>query len=102
MKKAVIQSGGHQFIVSEGDEITVELIKNAAKTIDFQPLLVIDGEKTTIGKPLIESSKVATSVKEQSVKDEKVVSIRYKAKKRVKKIRGHRPVKTVLKVTKIL
>lgn len=100
MKKAVIATGGKQYLVQEGQEIEVELLKDE-KTTSFEPLLVIDGEKTTVGSPTVKAAKVTASVVEQEVKSDKVTSIRYKAKKRVKTIKGHRQLKTKLKITKI-
>lgn len=101
MKKAVIRSGGNQYVVSEGDTIEVDLIKNVGKSPEFTPLLVIDGEKTTIGKPEVSGSKVTAEVVEADVKADKVTAIRYKAKKRVKKVHGHRQRQTYLKIKKI-
>jgi ribosomal protein L21 len=46
--------------------------------------------------------KVSADIVEQSVMDDKVVAIRYKAKKRVRKVRGHRQRHTVIKITKII
>ena len=100
MKKAVIATGGKQYLVEEGQEIEVELLKDE-KTTSFEPLLIIDGEKTSVGNPAIKDSKVTATVVEQEVKTDKVTSIRYKAKKRVKTIKGHRQLKTKLKITKI-
>jgi len=101
MKKAVINTGGKQYLVAEGDIVKVELIKDAGKSVSFQPLLLIDGDKTEIGKPALDKNKVTAEVTEANVQGEKVVAIRYKAKKRVRKIRGHRQRQTVLKITKI-
>lgn len=102
MKKAVIKSGGNQYVVSEGDTIEVDLIKNAKKSVEFTPLLVIDGGKTTIGKPEISGAKVTADVVAADKQAEKVTSIRFKAKKRVKKVRGHRQHQTHLKIKKII
>lgn len=101
MKKAVIQTGGKQYVVSEGETLNVELIKPAAKTVDFEPLLVIDGEKTEVGAPTVAAAKVTADVVEADVQADKVTAIRYKAKKRVRKVRGHRQHQTVLKIKKI-
>lgn len=100
MKKAVIATGGKQYIVHEGETLEVELIKDA-KTIDFSPLLIIDEEKITIGKPLLTDAKVSAEVVEPLVKADKVTAIRYKAKKRVHKVHGHRQHQSVIKITKI-
>ncbi len=100
MKKAVIQTGGKQYIVSEGQTLTVELLPEG-KTMQFEPLLIIDGEKTQIGKPLVEGEKVKAEVLRAELKADKVTAIRYKAKKRVKKVRGHRQRLSEIKITKI-
>lgn len=100
MKKAVIATGGKQYIVQEGDVIEVELLNNE-KTVDFEPLLVIDGEKANVGAPVVKGAKVSADVLEQNIKADKVMAIRYKAKKRVHKLHGHRQQHTQLKITKI-
>lgn len=101
MKKAVIATGGKQYFVSVGDTLKVELLKDAGKTIDFDALLLLDGDAVNIGTPLVEKAKVTADVLEADVQAEKVTAIRYKAKKRVRKVRGHRQHQTVLKITKI-
>lgn len=98
-KKAVISTGGHQYIVSEGDTIEVELIK-AEKTTSFEPLLIIDGDKTTVGTPTVGSVKVTADIV-GTIRSDKVTAIRYKAKKRVNKTRGHRQSLTQIKIKKI-
>jgi len=100
MKKAVISTGGKQYLVSEGEELEVERLAEA-KNVTFEPLLVIDGEKTTIGTPQVTGVKVTANVLEQTVKAPKVTAIRYKAKKRVHKVRGHRQKLTRIKIAKI-
>ena len=101
MKKAVITTGGKQYLVAEGDQIEVELLKDAKKSVNFTPLLVTDGDKTTVGTPEVKDAKVTADVTDADVAKEKVTSIRFKAKKRVNKKRGHRQHKTVLKIKKI-
>lgn len=100
MKKAVIATGGKQYLVTEGEQIEVELLPTG-KTVDFEALLVIDGENISVGKPNVEGVKVNAEVVEQEIKTDKVVAIRYKAKKRVRKVRGHRQRHTLVKITKI-
>ncbi|MHB1865129.1 MAG: 50S ribosomal protein L21 [Candidatus Saccharimonadales bacterium] len=101
MKKAVIETGSKQYLVSEGDSVEVELIKNPSKTLTFKPLLVIDDQKVTIGKPVIETAKVEAQLVDADKQSEKVTSIRYKAKKRVRKVHGHRQRHTIIKISKI-
>lgn len=100
MKKAVIATGGKQYVVSEGETLEVELIKDVKK-IDLDALLVIDGDKVTVGTPTVANSKVSLEIIEPVVKADKVTAIRYKAKKRVHKVHGHRQSLSVIKVTKI-
>jgi large subunit ribosomal protein L21 len=101
MKKAVIKTGGKQYLVSEGETIKVELVKGAGKTASFEPLLTVDGDKVQIGTPIVANAKVTAEVIEADVQADKVTSIRYKAKKRVRTVRGHRQHQTILKITKI-
>ncbi len=101
MKKAVISTGSKQFVVAEGDTIEVELLHAEGKSVTFRPLLVIDGDKTTVGTPEVSGATVTAEVVEADVMADKVTAIRYKAKKRVHKVHGHRQHHTVLKISKI-
>jgi len=101
MKKAVITTGGKQYVVSEGETVTVERLKDEDKSIKFDALLVIDGDTVTIGTPLVSGVSVTASVIDAEAKADKVTSIRYKAKKRVHKLHGHRQLQTILKIEKI-
>lgn len=100
MKKAVIVSGGHQYIVAEKQKLEVELVGDA-KTLQFEPLLVMDGKKVQVGQPTVKGASVEAKVVEASVKADKVTAIRYKAKKRVNKKRGHSQQHSVIEITKI-
>ncbi|HEX8226939.1 MAG TPA: 50S ribosomal protein L21 [Candidatus Saccharimonadales bacterium] len=101
MSKAVIATGGHQYIVSVGETINIELL-NAGddKSISFEPLMVIDGDKVTVGSPAVTGVKVTADILDE-IRADKVTSIRYKAKKRVHKLRGHRQRLTPVRITKI-
>jgi large subunit ribosomal protein L21 len=101
MKKAVIATGGKQYVVAEGDTVTVERLKDLDKSVKFDALLIIDGDKVTIGTPLVSGASVIASVVEAESKAEKVTAIRYKAKKRVHKLHGHRQLQSILKIEKI-
>lgn len=101
MKKAVIATGGKQYLVTEGETLEVELLKADGKSVTFDPLLVIDGEEVSVGTPVVEKVKVTAEVVEAEVKDDKVTAIRFEAKKRVHKVRGHRQRQTVIKISKI-
>lgn len=99
-KKAVISTGSHQYLVTEGQELEIEKIE-ADKKAEFEALLVIDGEKSTVGTPTVTGVKVTAEVLEPEVKQDKVMSIRYKAKKRVDVRRGHRQKLTKIRISKI-
>jgi large subunit ribosomal protein L21 len=101
VKKAVIQTGNRQHLVQEGETIEVELLKETGKILSLEPMLIIDGETTKIGTPIVADGRVDAEVVAQDKLAEKVTSIRYKAKKRVSTIRGHRQHKTVLRIKKI-
>lgn len=101
MKKAVIATGGKQYLVTEGETLEVELLESDGKSVSFEPLLVIDGETVSVGTPVVDKAKVTAEVVEQDVQAEKVTAIRYKAKKRVHKVHGHRQHHTVIKISKI-
>ncbi len=101
MKKAVIATGGKQYLVTEGETLSVELLKETGKTAEFPALLVIDGDTVTVGTPEVKGAKVTAEIVEADVQADKVTSIRYKAKKRVHTVRGHRQHHTQLKITKI-
>lgn len=101
MMKAIIEVGGKQYLVQKDDIVLVDISKTDKKSLDFIPLLVIDGEKVEVGKPSCDKFKVSADVVDQDIKSDKVVSIRYKAKKRVHKLHGHRQQLAKLKITKI-
>jgi large subunit ribosomal protein L21 len=99
MKQAIIATGGHQYLVHEGETLEVETI-DAEKTTTFDAMLVIDGDKVSVGTPLVSGAKVTAEIVAQT-RAEKVTAIRYKAKKRVKKVTGHKQHLTQIKITKI-
>ena len=101
MKKAVISTGGKQYLVSEGETLNVELLKSDKKKVSFDALLVVDGDKVTVGAPVVDKVQVSADVVAEDVQADKVTSIRYKAKKRVHTVKGHRQHQTTLKITSI-
>ena len=101
MKKAVISTGSKQYLVAEGDQINVELVHSDTKTVSFDALLLITDKETTVGTPIVTGVKVNAEVIENDFKADKVTAIRYKAKKRVHKVHGHRQHQTKLKISSI-
>ena len=99
MKKAVILTGGKQYLVSEGQILDVELL-GEEKSVDFPALLVVDGDKVEVGEPETKL-KVSAKVLEADFKEKKVLVGKFKAKKRVKSIKGHRQHKSKIEITSI-
>lgn len=100
MSKAVIATGGKQYMVTEGETLEVELLATDDKKVTFEPLMVIDGDKVSVGTPAVSGVKVTADIVGET-KADKVVSIRYKAKKRVHKLHGHRQRLTTIKIASI-
>ena len=98
---AVIESGSKQYLVEKGHKIEAELLHPNKDTVEFQPLLVIDGDNIKVGKPTVENAIVKAKVVEADVKSDKVKILKYKAKKRQKTLTGHRQRHTVLEITEI-
>jgi len=99
--KAVVKIGGKQYLVSEKESLLVDLLPEGTKELALDALLVIDGEKTTVGKPLVKDVKVKARVVEPVVKGDKLRIIRYKSKKRVHKETGHRQKYSKIQITSI-
>ncbi len=98
---AVIETGGKQYRVTEGDVITVEKLGvEAGKKVDFDKVLVIgEGSDIKIGTPYVDAT-VSGKVVENG-KGEKVVIYKYKAKKDYRKKQGHRQPYTMVEITSI-
>lgn len=101
MKKAVIKTGGKQYLVTEKETLLVDLLPEGTKELTLDALLTIDGEKTTVGKPTVSGVKVSAKVVEPEVKGDKLRVIRYKSKKRVHKETGHRQKYSQIEITSI-
>lgn len=98
--KAIIATGNKQYLVSEGDVIDIDLV-SSDKAPEFEALMVIDGDKVSVGAPTVKGATVKAEIVDANVKGDKVVAIRFKAKKRVSKVRGHRQQYTRIKINSI-
>jgi large subunit ribosomal protein L21 len=99
--KAVVKIGGKQYLVAEKETLMVDLLPEGTKELDLDALLVIDGDKTTVGAPLVKGVKVKAKVVDERVAGDKIRVIRYKAKKRVHKETGHRQKYSKIEITSI-
>lgn len=99
---AIIKTGGKQYKVAEGDILTVEKLGSAEENVTFEEvLLMADGDKVTLGKPMISGAKVTAKVLEAEGKGDKKMVFKYKAKTRQRKKKGHRQPYTKVQITKI-
>lgn len=99
MVQAVIASGGKQYLVKKDQTLDLELLGDAKK-VEFDVLLLIDGDSIKVGAPHVAGVKVATEVVGE-VKGEKLQVLKFKPKKRIKRLTGHRQHYTQVKITKI-
>ena len=99
---AVIKTGGKQYIVSPGKRIKIEKINvKEGKEVTFKEVLLLDnGKKVEIGKPLVKNAKIVGKVLKQA-RAKKVEIFKYKPKKRYKVKRGHRQHYTEVEIIKI-
>ncbi len=100
---AVIETGGKQYRVQEGDVLFVEkLDANEGDTVSFDKILLMSKDGDIVaGKPYVENVKVEASVLAQG-KAKKIIVFKYKAKKNYRKKQGHRQPFTKVKVEKIV
>ena len=99
---AIIETGGKQFRVSEGDVIRTDLIETevgASVTFD-RVILAASGDDVTIGAPAVNGASVTGTVLRQA-KDKKILVFKYKPKKRVRKLTGHRQRFAEVRIDKI-
>lgn len=88
--KAVVRVGGKQYIVGEKETLLVDRLPDGTKELTLDVLMLVDGDKSTVGTPLVKGASIKATVVDEEVKGDKLRVIRYKAKKRVHKEMGHR------------
>lgn len=99
--KAVVKIAGKQYVVGEKESLLVDLLPEGTKELTLDALLVIDGDKTTVGTPTVKGVVVKANVVEELVKGDKIRVIRYKSKKRVHKETGHRQKYSRIEISSI-
>lgn len=100
---AIIETGGKQYKVGEGDVIKCDLLESAVGsevTFDRIVLASKGGNAVTVGSPLVSGASVTGTVLRQD-KAKKILVFKYKPKKRVRKLTGHRQHFAEIKITKI-
>lgn len=99
---AIIETGGKQYRVAEGQTLKVEKLEaEAGHTVDFDRVLMIgEGETARIGAPLIDGAKVVAEVLKHGRAD-KIRIIKFRRRKHHMKRQGHRQYFTQVKITKV-
>ncbi|NCD09330.1 MAG: 50S ribosomal protein L21 [Negativicutes bacterium] len=99
---AIIQTGGKQYRVSEGDVLSIEKLSAAEgeEVVFDQVLTVVADGDVKIGKPVLEGAKVTAKVVEHG-KGKKILVFKYKAKSNYRKRQGHRQPYTKVEISKI-
>ena len=99
---AIIETGGKQYKVAEGDTLFIEKLPvEAGEAVTFDKVLaVIDGDKITVGTPVVEGAKVDGSVVKNG-KGKKVIVFKYNPKKGSRRKQGHRQPYTKVTIGKI-
>ena len=92
---AVIKTGGKQYRVKTGDVLKIEQLPvESGSNVDFfEVLLVVDGEKSTVGTPLVAKAVVKATVLSQG-RHKKIKIIKFKRRKHHMKQMGHRQIYT--------
>lgn len=100
---AVLKTGGKQYKVQAGDILRVEkLAADAGEKIQFNEVLMLGGEKTVVGAPLVDGAAVQADVIDQ-IKGEKLIKfVKRRRKHSSKRTVGHRQKLTLVRVTDIL
>ena len=98
---AVIETGGKQYRVQQGDVIFIEkLDSRVGDAVTFDKVLLVGGEESKIGTPTVDGANVDAKVLAQ-VKGHKIVVYKYKAKKNQRKKQGHRQPYTKVQITAV-
>ena len=99
---AVVKTGGKQYRVAKDDKILVEHIDaEEGQTITLDKVMMLgDGDKVTIGAPVVENASVEAEVLSQT-RGPKIIIFRRKRRKNHRRIQGHRQDLTLLKITDI-
>ena len=102
MKYAVIRTGGKQYRVAEGQLLKIEKVAGEiGETVTLGDVLFVGGNgEVKIGAPLVDNAKVTGEIVDQG-KAKKVLVFKKKRRKSYSRQRGHRQLKTTLKITAI-
>ncbi len=95
---AVIKTGGKQYRVSEGDTIRVEkLAGDVGAKVEFDQVLMVGGEKVSIGAPVVKGAKVVAEIVAQD-RAKKIIVFKMRRRKNYRRKNGHRQPYTELRI----
>ena len=98
---AIIETGGKQYKVSEGDVVYIEKLAAAeGDAVKFDKVLAVGGDNAVIGTPVVSGASVDAKVLAQG-KGKKIIVFKYKPKKGSKTKQGHRQPFTKVQIEKI-
>ncbi|HJV31864.1 MAG TPA: 50S ribosomal protein L21 [Bacillales bacterium] len=98
---AIIETGGKQIKVEEGQAVYIEKLNaEAGETVTFDKVLFVGGENVKVGSPLVDGATVTGTVEKQG-RGKKIIVFKYKAKKNNRKKQGHRQPYTKVVIGKI-
>ncbi len=100
---AIVETGGKQYRVEEGDLLEVELLdekKINDKSYQFDKVVFMGGDEVKIGQPYLKDAVVKATVLEK-IKSDKIIVFKKKSKKQYKRTRGHRQLLHRVKIDSI-
>jgi large subunit ribosomal protein L21 len=99
---AVIKAQGKQYKVAQGDELTIDRLagEKGAKVSLGEVLMLVDGGKSTVGKPVISGAKVEAEILDHP-RGDKIKVFKKRRRKNYHRTRGHRQDLTTVKITAI-
>ena len=98
---AIIETGGKQVKVEEGQAIYIEKLNaEAGETVTFDKVLFVGGVNVKVGSPVVTGATVTAKIEKQG-RQKKITVFKYKAKKNYHKKQGHRQPYTKVVIEKI-
>lgn len=98
---AIIETGGKQIKVEEGQEIYIEKLNVAdGDSVTFDKVLFVGGDDVKVGSPIVEGATVTAKV-EKHGRAKKIIVFKFKAKKNYRRKQGHRQPYTKVVIEKI-
>ena len=96
---AVIKTGGKQYRVAQGDRLRVEKLPgDVGASVTFDEVLMLGGDKVSVGTPLVKGAKVTAEIVAQD-RAKKVIVFKFRRRKNYRRKRGHRQPFTEIKIT---